>query len=148
MSAELNKMLVQRSFDELHNEGKLEGAEEFISDDFLNHDAPPNAPAGPDGLRAVIQMLRAAFPDLYIEVEEMIAEGDTVVARTTLRGTQHGPFLGIPPTGRNVAVEQVHILRFGAGKVVEHRSVRDRLSMMQQLGVTPDRAPIGAGHHG
>jgi steroid delta-isomerase-like uncharacterized protein len=141
MSAEQNKRLVQRSFDELHNQGNLAVADELISVDFVNHDAPPDAPAGPTGVRATITMLRTAFPDLHIDVEDLIAEGDTVVARTTLRGTHKGQFFGIPPTGRRVEQKQIHILRFVDGKAAELRSVRDDLGLMRQLGAIPAMAP-------
>ena len=84
-------------------------------------------------------MLRTAFPDLHYDTEELIAEDDKVVARTTMRGTHTGPFLGIPPTGRRFEQQQIHILRFVDGKAVEHRAVRDDLGMLQQLGVIPAR---------
>jgi steroid delta-isomerase-like uncharacterized protein len=141
MSPEQNKHLVERSFEELHNQGNLSLVEELVSADFVNHDAPPNTPGGPAGLRAIVTMLRTAFPDLRIDINELIAEGDKVVARTTFRGTQSGPFFGIPPTGRHVEQEQIHILRFVDGKAVEHRAVRDDLTMMRQLGVIPPSAP-------
>jgi steroid delta-isomerase-like uncharacterized protein len=137
MSKEQNKQLVQRGFEGLMNRGELALADELVSAGFLNHEAPPDAPRGPAGLRGVVTMLRTAFPDLHMEVAELIAEGDKVVARTTLHGTHTGPFMGIPPTGRRFAQEQIHIFRFADGKAVEHRAVRDDLAMLQQLGVIP-----------
>ena len=139
MSAEHNKHLVQYTFENLFNTGDLALADELVSPDFLNHDAPPEVPPGPAGLRGVVTMLRTAFPDIHFETEELIAENDKVVARTTLRGTHTGPFMGIPPTGRRVVQAQIHVLRFVDGKAVEHRAVRDDLGMLQQLGVIPLR---------
>ncbi len=144
MSAEHNKYLVQYSFERLFNHGELALADELVSPDFLNHDAPPDAPRGPAGLRQIVTMLRTAFPDISYETAEVIAEGDKVAARTILRGTQLGPFLGIPPTGRRVVQEQIHILRFVDGKAVEHRAVRDDLGMLRQLGVIPAHEQVGA----
>ncbi len=144
MSVEANKRLVQEGFQRLMNQGELALADELVSADFLNHDAPPGAPRGPAGLRGVVTMLRTAFPDLRIDTEELIAEGDKVVARTTLRGTRQGPFMGIPPTGRRFEQQQIHILRFVDGKAVEHRAVRDDLGMLQQLGVIPARDQVEA----
>jgi steroid delta-isomerase-like uncharacterized protein len=138
MSAETNKQLVERAFARLFNEGQLALADELVSEDFLNHDAPPGAPVGPAGLRQIVTMLRTAFPDLHYDTEEAIAEGDRVAVRTTMRGTHTGPFLGIPPTGRSFVQDQIHILRFADGKAVEHWAVRDDLGMMRQLGVIPD----------
>lgn len=144
MSIEANKRLVQHGFQRLMNQGELALADELVSADFLNHDAPPGAPRGPAGLRGVVTMLRTAFPDLYLEIEELIAEDDMVVARTTMRGTHAGPFMGIPPTGRRFEQQQFHIFRFVNGKTVEHRAVRDDLGMLQQLGVipAPDHAAV------
>ena len=139
MSTEANKRLVQQGFQRLMNQGELALADELVSADFLNHDAPPGAPPGPAGLRQIVTMLRTAFPDLHQEIEEMVAEGDTVVFRTTMRGTHSGPFMGIAPTGRRVEQQQIHIFRFADGKTVEHRAVRDDLGMLQQLGVVPAR---------
>ncbi|HEY3228646.1 MAG TPA: ester cyclase [Roseiflexaceae bacterium] len=139
MSAEDNKHNVQRAFDGLFNRGELALADELASADFLNHEAPPDAPRGPEGLRQIVTMLRTAFPDIHYDVEEVIAEDDKVAARTTMQGTQTGPFMGIPPTGRRVVQAQIHILRFVGGKAVEHWAVRDDLRLLRQLGMVPDR---------
>jgi len=137
MSTEVNKQLVERGFQRLMNNGELALADELVSADFFNHEAPPDAPRGPAGLRGMVTMLRTAFPDLHIEIAELIAEGDKVVARTTLQGTHTGPYMGIPPTGRRFVQDQIHILSFADGKAIEHRAVRDDLGMLQQLGVIP-----------
>ncbi len=144
MSDEQNKQLVQRAFSGLFNRGELALADELVSAEFLNHEAPPEAPRGPAGLRFMVTMLRTAFPDLQYDTEELIAEDDKVMARTTLRGTHLGTFMGIPATGRRCMQAQIHILRFVDGKVVEHRAVRDDLGMLQQLGVIPAHDPAQA----
>jgi hypothetical protein len=79
--------------------------------------------------------LHAAFPDLHIDVEDMIAEGDKVVARVTASGTHQGEFMGIAPTGNRVEFSAIDIARIAEGKIVEHWSNSDQLGMMQQLGV-------------
>lgn len=140
MSVEANKQLAQQTYATLFNTGNLAIADELVSADFINHDAPPHVPGGPEGLRQIVVMLRTAFPDLRYEIKEMIGEGDWVAARTILYGTHSGPFFGIAPTGREVAQEQIHLIRFANGKAVEHRAVRDDLGMMQQLGVVADRS--------
>jgi predicted ester cyclase len=137
MSIEHNKKLVEYTFERLFNHGEISIADEVVSEEFINYDAPPDAPTGPAGLRYIVTQLRTAFPDIHFEVEEMVAEDDKVVARTTMSGTHLGDFFGIAPTGRRVAQEQIHILRFENGKTVEHRAVRDDLGTMQQLGVIP-----------
>jgi predicted ester cyclase len=70
-------------------------------------------------------------------IEELVAEGDTVVGRMTMAGTHQGYFMGFAPTGRSVQQAQVHFVRYLDGKAIEHRGVRDDLSLMQQLGVSP-----------
>ena len=84
----------------------------------------------------------AAFPDLHSTVEYLIAEGDMVVSRFTMRGTHQGEFIGIPPTGKQVKVTGMVIHRFADGKIVEYWVKWDVLGMMQQLGVIPP--PTGA----
>jgi steroid delta-isomerase-like uncharacterized protein len=142
MSVEANKAIVRRIFEEVFNQRNLALADELSAPDALNDAAPPGiTPDGPESLKQIVQMLTSAFPDLHTTVEDMIAEGDKVVARTTLNGTHEGPLWGIPPTGKRVSQEQIHIVRLRDGKVAEHRAVRDDLGMMQQLGVIP-----GSGH--
>jgi predicted ester cyclase len=138
MSVEANKQNVQQTFAALFNSGDLAIADELVSADFVNHEVPPDAPRGPDGLRQIVTMLRTAFPDLRYETKEVIAEGDWVAVRTILHGTHNGPFFGIAPTGRQVMQEQIHLIRFADGKGVEHRAVRDDLGLLRQLGVVPD----------
>ena len=82
-------------------------------------------------------MYLTAFPDLYFTVEDLIAEGDKAVARLTVRGTQQGVFMGIPPTGKHVTVTAIDINRFAGGKSVEHWLNMDTLGLLQQLGVIP-----------
>jgi steroid delta-isomerase-like uncharacterized protein len=144
MSLELNKAIVRRLYEEVFNRRNLALADELaalesISHEDISHEAPPGMVAsGPDALRQVVQLLTAAFPDHHMTIEDLIAEGDKVVARATFSGTHHGMFLGIPPTGRPFIQQQIHIVRISDGKVTEHWTVRDDLGMMRQLGVIPD----------
>ncbi len=135
----LNKALFRRTYEELLNRGDLSHVEEIIAPDFLNHEAPPGMDRGPDSMRGLVMMLRTAFPDLHFTIEDLIAEGDRVAGRLTMSGTHRGPLMGMPPTGRTVKQDHMHIARFQDGKAVEHWGVRDDLGMMQQLGVIPER---------
>ena len=136
-TTEENKAQFRRTFEEMFNQGNLAVADDLIAPDFLNHEAPPGNNRGPESARQLVAWLRSAFPDLHYTIEELIAEGDTVVGRVTMSGTHHGPFQGIPPTGRSFQQTQMHFVRFRNGKGIEHRAVRDDLGMMQQLGVIP-----------
>jgi predicted ester cyclase len=82
-------------------------------------------------------MFREAFPDSYFTVEDMVAEGDKVATRKTFHGTHRGEFLAIPPTGQQISIGLIDIVRVADGKVVEHWSIADNLGMMRQLGVIP-----------
>ncbi len=135
---ETNKAQFRRTYEEMFHQGNLAVADELIAPDCINHEVPPGMNnRGPESARQVVTMLRSAFPDLHFTIEELVAEGDTVVGRVTMSGTHQGPFMGIAPTGRSLRQAQVHFVRFRDGKGIEHRAVRDDLGMMQQLGVIP-----------
>lgn len=135
MTAEENKQLVRRTWEELFNRGNLSVADELIAADFVNH-AAPGSPPGPPSFKQLVLMYRAAFPDAQFLIEDMLADGDRVAMRNTFSGTHQGAFIGVPPTGRHVVQEQMHIVRVAHGQVAEHWAVRDDLSLMQQLGFT------------
>lgn len=142
MSLEENKAAVRRIYDELWNERRLEVADEVIVEGAVNYDTGLTPmPFGPEEMKGTVRMVTAGFPDNRHEVEEVIAEGDTVVLRCTLTGTQEGEFMGIPPTGRRIEVNEIHIYRLEGGKAVEHRAGRDDLGAMRQLGVIADAVP-------
>jgi predicted ester cyclase len=135
---ERNKAQFRRTYEEMFNQGNLTVAEEVIAPDCVNHEIPPGMNnRGPEPARQVVRMLRTAFPDLHFTIEELVAEGDTVVGRVTMSGTHQGPLMGIAATGRSIRQAQAHFVRFRDGKGVEHRAVRDDLGLMQQLGVIP-----------
>ena len=136
-TTEENKALFRRTYEELLNTGDLSVADELVSAEFVNHEAPPGRDRGPESMRGLATMLRTAFPDLHFEIEELVAEGDIVAGRLTMSGTHEGPLMGTPPTGRSVRQDHMHFVRFRDGKAVEHWGVRDDLGMMQQLGVIP-----------
>jgi steroid delta-isomerase-like uncharacterized protein len=138
MSTERNKAIVRRLFDEVWNTGSLDRIEELYAANFVA-DYRPYAPLrhGHDAIRGMVQRAHAAFPDFHEELEEMIAEGDKVVVRFTITGTQLGQWGPLPPTGKPVSFEEIVILRFVDGKVVEQRGLPDNLAALRQLGVVP-----------
>jgi predicted ester cyclase len=81
--------------------------------------------------------MKQAFPDAMVIPEAMVAEGDKVAVRFTVRGTHRGEFMGIAPTGKEVVVQGMDINRMANGKIVERWGIADSLSMLQQLGVIP-----------
>ncbi len=137
MSVDANKAVIQRFYDDLFNRARLAVADELVAVDCRSHAAPPGTPAGPDGMRQAVALLRAAFPDGRYVIEDLIGEDDRLAARLVFRGTHHGPYRGIPATGRRVVQAQVHVLRLAGGQVVEHWAVRDDLGLLHQLGIAP-----------
>ena len=138
MSTEENKALVRRQaelFQEFWRTGNAAVLDEVIAPDFVNH--TPGIPPDLAGMKAAMPMFRTAFPDLTIQAEDLVAEGDKVVLRITNRGTHQGELMGIPPTGRPILISEIHIYRIADGKIVERWGVWDQLGMMQQLGVIP-----------
>ena len=107
----------------------------MIASDVISHSARPGQTPGLEGVKQLFSSLHAAFSDFHIDVEDMIAEGDKVVARVTGSGTHQGEFVGIAPTRNRVEFSAIDIARFTGGKIVEHWSNSDRLGMMRQLGV-------------
>ena len=134
MTTEANKISAQRMVDEVVNTGNFALIDELLAPDFINHDVPPGVSPTREGTKALIAMLREAFPDLHATVDDVIAEGDKVVQRTTAHGTMTGAMMGMPPSGKSATWQQIHILRFADGKQVEHWAVIDQLGMLQQLG--------------
>ncbi len=137
MSAQENRAIIRRAYEELWNERNVGVVDELVAEDFLNHAAPPDRQRGRQGLKDVVRMFESAFPDFRYEVEDVIAEGEKVAVRDVFRGTHEGDFMGIPATGSRVTMEAIHIYRFSEGKLAEHWVARDDLGMMRQLGVVP-----------
>ena len=142
MSGEGHKALVRRFYEELWNRGEERIADELFATDYVRHDLRPgNAPPGAEGQKTIARQFRAAFPDVRLEVDVVLADEQYVAARWTIRGTHRGVWGDIAPTGRRAEFCGVNIFRFAGDRVVELWNHRDDLGLMQQVG-----APIYAGH--
>jgi steroid delta-isomerase-like uncharacterized protein len=137
MSTETNKTVLKRFFEELFTRGNLSVADEIVGANYVNHNAVPGETPGREGLKGFVTYLRTAFPDIHFTVEDQIAEGDKVVTRWRVTGTQQGEFAGIPATGKPVNVTAINIHRVSNGQIQEAWLNWDTLGMMQQLGVVP-----------
>ena len=142
MSTEENKAIVRRIWEEVLNKQNLALVDELIDTNYVYHGPGGQEVKGPEGLKQVFTMYLTAFPDLHFTIEDMVAEGDKVVCRVTLRGTHKGDLMGIAPTGKQVTGTRTVIHRIVGGKEVEGWDCADTLSMLQQMGVVP---PIGQG---
>jgi steroid delta-isomerase-like uncharacterized protein len=127
---------------ELLSMGEIDSFGALVADDFVEHEETPGLEPTKEGVMQLFHMYRAAFPDLRMEAQDVLACGDKVVARVRSRGTHQGEFMGIPATGNSVDVELIDIIRFGDdGLAHEHWGIFDALTMMQQLGAIPAPAP-------
>jgi len=135
--AEQNKAAARRFLEET-DKGNLDVIDELVSPDAVDHNPFPGQAPGAEGVRQVFAMLKAAFPDMSQSIQDMVAEGDRVAIRSTLHGSHRGEFLGIPATGKQVALPGIDIIRFDEeGKMIEHWGLFDVPLLMQQLGVMP-----------
>ena len=127
---------------ELINAGDIEGFDEVMAADFVEHEEAPGLDPTREGTIEFFKMYLAAFPDLRFDVQAMLSSGDTVVTRARATGTHEGEFMGMPPTGKGFDVQLIDIVRFGEdGLAREHWGVFDALAMMQQLGAVPAPGP-------
>jgi predicted ester cyclase len=127
MSAEENKALVRREQEELWNyTGNLDAAEELF--------APDHAEAA----RQEAADFRRGFPDVVSTIEDLIAEGDKVVARWRSRATHRGEYMGIPSTGKEVEFTGISVYRIEGGKIAESWNSEDQFGLMRQIGAIPE----------
>ena len=136
-TTESNKAVIGKFLEEVINQNRMERADDLVVEDFVELDPLPGQRPGREGLKEVLIGMRAAFPDMNWVVEEMVAEGDTVVTRFTWTGTHRDKFLGVQATGRSVEVNGVVIDHLVGGKMSKSRILMDSLGMMRQLGVIP-----------
>ncbi len=135
-----SKLVLRRVLSEVFEQGRLEVLDELLTADFVNHRTPPGVGNGIEGLKQIVRMERAGFPDLKYTVEREVEEGDFVMQVAMAEGTHANPMFGVPATGRRVSWRQVHIVRMHNGRMAEHWGVSDLASLWVQIGRTP---PIG-----
>lgn len=145
MSTEENKALLRRAWDEIYGQGSLDSIEEFVLDEVIAHE-PDGDVRGIEDFRRYLTTYLAAFPDTNATFEDVIAEGDKVVSRYTVRGTHKGATEEYgPPTGRQIVIEGITIYRFKDGKLAEMWDRYDNLAVLQQLGLMPEAESPSSG---
>jgi steroid delta-isomerase-like uncharacterized protein len=141
-TTERNKAVARRWSEELWSDGNLAVANEIISPEYIRHDAGDPFPArGPQDVQRIVTMLHAMLPDLKIEIESLVAEGDFVVSRYKATATDTKGYMGKPATGKAITTSAMQMFRFADGKIVESWAVRDELGTLRQLGHLPPAAP-------
>jgi steroid delta-isomerase-like uncharacterized protein len=139
LMSEENKSVVGRWFAEVTNQGKLEVADELLAPEYVCHD--PNSETSEvraGALKESVRYFRNALADMRFEIEDMIAEGDKVVTRWTLRGTHRGELFGVKSSGEEVAMSGIVISHVAEGKIVEEWDEYDLLGLMRQLGAVTE----------
>jgi steroid delta-isomerase-like uncharacterized protein len=141
-AAEENKALVRRYLTTLWEQWETPAVEAFLAPHYQRHLTPHTPPRPPEGFRQRLARFRAAFTDQQHTLEDLVAEGDRVAMRVTIRGTHQGVFHGIAPTGTSVSVSLVEIVRIEDGKIAESWGGMDLADVLHQLGavrsVDPD----------
>lgn len=137
MDTDANKRTVTSFIDRLFSRGDLTAADEYLSENFVNHDPPFGATADRAGMRAAASAFRAAFPDWHSELHLLIAEDDLVAEVFTASGTHRGEIMGVAPTGRDVTLRGINVFRVCDGRISERWGRLDDLGFLQQLGVAP-----------
>ncbi len=139
MSEDIRRM-VARFYDEI-NAGNLGVIDELIADDFVDREEFPGIPSDKEGTRQFFTIFRSGFPDMRMEPQDVLVDGDLACIRSTTSGTHQGNFMGMPPSGKRFEVTGFDLIRVRDGQVVEHWGVMDAMKMMQQLGAIPEQAP-------
>jgi steroid delta-isomerase-like uncharacterized protein len=137
MAEAQNKTIARRFNEEVGGRGDQATLEELLDPDFVDHDALPGQAPGREGHKQILAAFHSAFPDLNVTTEDIVTEGEKVVSRWTARGTHHGELLGIAPTGNEVTIKGIDVLRVAEGRIAERWSQFNSLEMMQQLGAVP-----------
>jgi predicted ester cyclase len=136
-STEDLKARARRTWEEILPACDDAGLAEVTAVDVVQRGKRPGEADGIEGVRRTMHWLATVFSDQRWEIHEVVGDGDTVAVHATHHGRHTGSFMGIEPTGRQVAYQYVHFLRFRDGKAVEHWSIRDDMTLMRQLGVLP-----------
>jgi steroid delta-isomerase-like uncharacterized protein len=131
------KSLVRHFYDAV-GAGNLSVIDELVADEFVDREEFPGLEPNKEGVKQFFVMLRSAFPDLRMEIREMLADDDLVSVRVIATGTQEGDFMGMSSNGRRIEVQVFDIFRIRDGQVTEHWGLMDAMTMMQQLGGMPE----------
>lgn len=132
---EENKALVRDLIDALFSKGDLGAVDDYLAEDFVNHDPPFGASADREGMRSAGAMFRTVFPDWHSDVHLLVGEDDIVVELFTASGTHRGEIMGVAPTGHTITLPGINIFRIQDGRIVERWGRLDDLGFLRQLGL-------------
>lgn len=136
MLLQANARLIERYFEEVWNQGKVDVLDELLTSDYQNHSPGlPDPLPGPAGLKPIVLMMRSGIPDLHYAIDDLVVAADRVAACVHMTGTHTGSFFGIAPTGKTIDVRQMQIEWIRDGRICQHWRITEDLKMMRQLGV-------------
>jgi|SRR6185436_6875543 len=139
MANEENKNLIKQLFSECMNGRNFSLMDKIIAPGFINHGIP-NAKTGPEGFKEILNQFLSGFPDMKINLEHVIGDGDMVATHGYWTGTHQGSFMGIPATGKQTRTEFIDVWKIQNGKCIENWVQMDMPGLMQQIGMMPATA--------
>jgi steroid delta-isomerase-like uncharacterized protein len=142
--SEQKKQTIRRFWEEVFNNRNLDMIDDLVTTDYAYHGPAGQEIRGAEGLKQFLGMYFNAFPDMKVEIQDIFGEGEKIVSRVMGRGTHKGDLIGIPPTGKQVAIMVICTNRFEGGKIAEDWELFDMFGMMQQLGVIQQPAQAGS----
>jgi len=137
MSSTSPRDVSARDLEQVWTGGDTGAVDALYSAELVDHDSAPGLPSGREGIKALARDLHAAFTELAFTADVVLAEGEMVARRWTMRGVHRGPFLGIPPTGKPVTMTGIDVLRVRDGRIVEMWHTEDVAGVLGQLGALP-----------
>ena len=137
MSVQSNVTAARRLLDEGFGDGDLSVVDEYVADDFVEHQNGVQG-IGPDAVKQIITGLHQSLSEMTFHIEAIVAGEDTVWLRSRVTAKNTLPFLGWPATGKEVEIDVFDVIRFSAGKAIEHWGVADRLGLLEQLGLADE----------
>ena len=137
MTTEEKKAIANRWAEEVYKNKNLDAVDKLLSPDFTFNYAPPGIEPTREGYKQNVSAFSSSFPDRQWNTEDMIAEGDKVVLRWIGKGTHKGEFMGGSPTGKEMTITGISIIRIKEGKILEEYAEMNMLGVMQQLGIIP-----------
>jgi predicted ester cyclase len=138
MSAQDDLLATRRLLEQGFGGGDTSVVAALVAPDFVERQNGAQG-FGPEAVKAIIRGLHDSLTDMHFEIEDVVAVGDDVWVRSRVLGVSTRPIMGSPPTGKSVEIDVIDVIRCRDGKMVEHWGVADRLGMLQQLGLTPQR---------
>jgi predicted ester cyclase len=136
-NAAINNQKMRDFYDKVMNAHNPLMIDSFISPGYIEHQTDAMYPNTVEGLKARFKDLFTAYPDFHVNVNFVFSHADTVVAETTISGTNSGPMMGMPPTNKQLHIDDIDVVRIVDGKAVEHWGFAEEMKMMQQLGLMP-----------